>query len=229
MINHVVSCAHTAFCDVGVYSFGLSHIYLPRRGEHMMKKRGRIDRLHFPKSQGWHMLLLSGFFTFGAILGHVTAQVVGVDFQLQETIIGLASQQPDSVSPSLWTILVGYLRFPLLALLLGYCNFALLAVPALMSAFGFSLSFSASALAVSLGTAGITLALASFGLRSLVTIVCTIIPAIWSFNRAAGTHSEKTLSAGIIGICFFLVILAVILELTVLPMLFSSALTELYS
>lgn len=193
----------------------------------MGKRIGHFDRWHFSASKGLHQLLLCCFFVLGAAVGHILAQVIGSDSTLSEVLLRLGSQNIETSASSLWQVLLVYFRFPLLAFLLGYCSFALAAIPILMAAQGFSLAFAASALTVSIGTIGIPLALASFGLRSLITIVCTLFFALHSFDRALVHDGKSKQPARVALILFFLLILGTVLELTVMPTLFSSALASL--
>lgn len=193
----------------------------------MTTKPGREEHLPYPSSQGLRLLFLCGVFVFGAVIGHTLTQFFGSDLELKQRLIELAAQESAPLDLSIWKVVFAYLRFPLLAFLLGFCSFPLVAVPILMAVQGFVLSFSASALVASLGSAGIPLVLVSLGLRSLITIVCTLIPAVWSFNRGTGNSSEKRQTMRLFCICFFALVIGVILELTVMPTLFSSALDKL--
>lgn len=192
----------------------------------MVKRKRRAEPFRISASKGCQLLLLCGFFVLGSVSGHIFAQVVGYDHQLQ-TIFSDLSSTPGSFSPSLWSVLFHYFRFPLLALLIGYCSFALLAIPLLMFAQGFVLSFAASALQVSLGINAISLTLVSFGLRSIIIIICTLILAMWSFKKALGFCAEKVRTITFICVCFLLLVIGVIIELTLMPKLFSLALAEL--
>lgn len=192
-----------------------------------MRSNRHTSSLRISTSQGFQLLFLCGFFALGSVLGHIIAQVSGFDGQLQAIFLSLVNNTPDSFSPALWSVLFRYFRFPLLALLIGYCSFTIVAIPLLMLALGCIFSFSVSSLSVSLGTAGIPLALASFGLRCIIVIVCTLVLALWSFKRSLGCNEEKTHLIALVGICFVLLMLGVILELTVTPILCSSALSVL--
>ena len=193
----------------------------------MGKRKERLARWRFPAPRGLRLLFLCCFFLLGVVIGHILARLTGSDPELQETLLALSSRNAEELGSSLWQVLLAYLRFPLLALLLGYCGFALAAIPMLMAIQGFSLSFAASVLILSTGTPGIPLVLASFGLRGLITIVCTLMFALCSFEQALGHDGMMKKAAKVILVCFFLLMLGVILELTAMPVLFLSALAEL--
>ena len=190
----------------------------------MVARKNRAKHLPSPSSRGLRLLFLCGFVVFGAVIGHIVTRLIGNEFELKQMLAALASQETASAAPSLWKVFAVYFRFPLLAFLLGYCSFALAAVPILIAIQGFSLSFAASALVVSLGPAGIPLALSSFGLRSLITIVCTLFIGLWALSRVTGNNDKEQHAMRLFGICFFLLLIGTILELTIMPALFSSAL-----
>lgn len=197
-----------------------------------MGKRARTTayRARFSELRGLRLPALCVFFALGAVLGHVAAQLVGGDSELAAYLRSFASLEAGAVaSASTLQVLVAYFRYPLLALLLGYCSFGAAAIPLLLLVQGFSLSFAAASLAASLGRQGVVLALASFGLRSIITVVCTLLLALWVLEKAAGRSESKGKSSSVnmIGFCFLVLALGVILELTVVPKLFSLALAAL--
>lgn len=195
----------------------------------MKKGNVQIERLYPSAPQGLRLLLLCGFFVIGAALGHIIAQINGNDTQLYESLVSFASRNPSTQVPSFGKVIAAYLRFPLLALLLGYCSFALFAIPALVLVQGLTLSLAASTLVVTLGISGLPLALATFGLRSFVTVASTLILSLLSFERALGRIGERKHPIQIMSVCLFLLLLGITLELTVVPSLFSSALASLES
>ncbi|MBR5571990.1 MAG: stage II sporulation protein M [Oscillospiraceae bacterium] len=193
----------------------------------MVARRDRAKRLPSPSSQGLRLLFFCGFFVFGAMIGHIAARLIGNDFELEQALLTLASQETETADPSPWKVLAMYFRFPLLAFLLGFCTFAMAAIPVLMAIQGFSLSFAASALVMALGSDGIPLVLASFGLRSVIAIVCTLLIGMWSLCRVASDGGKEQHTMRLFGICFFLLLIGMILELTIMPALFSGALGRL--
>lgn len=195
----------------------------------MKMRKIRPMELPFSAPQGLRMLFLCGFFLLGAVIGHIAARFFGSDLQLSEALFDRSSWDATPPVPSVWQVFVAYFRFPLLALLLGYCTFSFSAVPLLIVLQGFSLSFATSALTLSLGPSGIPLVLASFGLRSLITIICTLILALRSLERGSKQGGGSHHNYSVLCICLFLLILGIVLEITVMPSLFSSALARLQS
>lgn len=71
--------------------------------------------------------------------------------------------------------LVCYLRAPLLAFLLGFASIGVVALPLLMAAQGFVLSFSLFSFALALGRESFVLLPALFALRLLFVLPCTFL------------------------------------------------------
>lgn len=194
-----------------------------------MGKRGRTTayRAQFSELRALRLPALCVLFALGAVLGHVTAQIVGGDIVLATYLQDVALGET-TVTVSILSVLVTYFRYPLLALLLGYCSFGAAAIALLLSVQGFTLSFAAASLSASLGRQGVLLAMASFGLRSIITVVCTLLISLWTLEKASGSSEKKTETGGnFIALSFMLLVLGVILELTVVPKLFSLALAAL--
>ena len=193
----------------------------------MKMRKIRPMELPFSAPQGLRMLFLCGFFLLGAVIGHIAARFFGSDLQLSEALFDRSSWDATPPVPSVWQVFVAYFRFPLLALLIAVlAHFIQLLLIVLQ---GFSLSFATSALTLSLGPSGIPLVLASFGLRSLITIICTLILALRSLERGSKQGGGSHHNYSVLCICLFLLILGIVLEITVMPSLFSSALARLQS
>lgn len=194
-----------------------------------MGKRTRTTayRARFSQLQGLRLPALCVFFALGAVLGHVAAQLVGGDGELAAYLQEIAAMEAEtSVSPM--SVLAMYFRYPMLVLVLGYCSFGVAAIPLLLAVQGFTLSFAAASLSASLGRQGVLLALSSFGLRSIVTVFCTLLLALWAMEKAAGSSERKVGFGGnTVVLCVLILALGVILELTVVPKLFSLALAAL--
>lgn len=194
-----------------------------------MGKRARTTtyRARFSRWQGLRLPALCVFFALGTLLGNVAAQLIGADKDLAAYLQEIISAGV-SGAVSLFSVVAAYFRYPLIILLLGYCSFGIAAIPLLLAVQGFTLSFAAATLAVSLGRQGVLLALASFGLRSMVTTLCTLLLALWALEKAGGSTEKKDgLGGNIVALCFLVSTLGVILELTVVPKLFSFALAAL--
>lgn len=133
-----------------------------------------------------------------------------------------------TVRPTVWEAAFLYFRYPLAVVLLGCSVFGGAAIPLLCAAQGFSLSFAACSFAAAVGGRGVLLALASFGVRALVTIPCTMMLGTLFFPLALCiARGGKLIADGArtrrAAVCFLLLSAGVILELTVVPYLFAAA------
>lgn len=185
-------------------------------------------RLRFSDLRGMRLPALCVFFALGAVLGHVTAQLLGGDSELAAQLRSYALLEADeSMSASLFSVAALYLRYPLLVLFLGFCSFGIGIIPLVLSVQGFTFSFAAALMGASLGWQGAVLALACFGLRSILTLASTLLLALWSMERSLGSERTQRSSGRIIILCFLLLAVGITLELTVVPKLFSLALSML--
>lgn len=80
--------------------------------------------------------------------------------------------------------LVCYLRAPLLAFLLGFASIGVIALPLLMAAQGFVLSFSLFSFAFALGRESFALLPALFALRLLFVLPCTFLLATAALEKS---------------------------------------------
>ena len=147
------------------------------------KKRSRVGQ----PSPLPRMLFLALFFLVGVGLGQVLAGRVpdNTGQELTEYLRHYVMLE-DGLSPqTVWSALVLYLRYPLLAVLLGFSSIGVVLLPCLSAAFGWSLSFSVCCFTAAFGADGVLLALAVFGLRCAVTLPCYFLLAV----PACGTAS----------------------------------------
>lgn len=169
------------------------------------------------------------FFALGAVLGLMLARFLGADSELADKLCSYAVLNTEATgAASLFAVVSLYFRFPLMMLLFGYYGFGVIAIPLALLLQGFTLSFASASLGAALGRQGVVLALAALGIRGLLTVACTLLLAIIMLDRMA-VHSENGQKSygKIIALCFLVLALGVILELTIVPMLFSSALEML--
>jgi stage II sporulation protein M len=86
---------------------------------------------------------------------------------------------------AVWSALVLYLRYPLLAFFLGFASVGVVLLPCAALAMGFFLSFSICCFTATFGSDGVLLALAALGVRCLVTLPCFFLLAAPSLETAA--------------------------------------------
>lgn len=196
-----------------------------------MGKRVKISgyRARFSDFRGVQMTILCVFFALGAVLGHVLAHVSGCDRELTSQLQDYVLLEGFGITPAnLLSVSKLYLSYPLAIVLLGYCSFGAAVIPFVLAAQGFTFSFSSAALAIAFGRKGVVLALAAFGLRSILLVVCTLLLGMFVLNAKTGTTEAKfTFRGNVVALCLLLLAVGVVLELTVVPKLFTLALATL--
>lgn len=127
-----------------------------------------------------YTVLLAVFFLVGIFLGQVFSSHVPTSTQqeLSEYLkqYMMIGSEPVA-SEAIFSILLLYIRYPLLVILLGFSSIGVLLIPCLTTAFGFFMSFSASCFVSAFGTCGVLLAISGFGLRCLLTLPCYFLLA----------------------------------------------------
>lgn len=196
-----------------------------------MGKRVKISgyRARFSDFRGVQMTILCVFFALGAVLGHVLAHVSGCDRELTSQLQDYVLLEGFGITPAnLLSVSKLYLSYPLAIVLLGYCSFGAAVIPFVLTAQGFTFSFSSAALAIAFGRKGVVLALAAFGLRSILLVVCTLLLGMFVLNAKTGTTEAKfTFRGNVVALCLLLLAVGIVLELTVVPKLFALALATL--
>lgn len=196
-----------------------------------MGKRVKISgyRARFSDFRGVQMAILCVFFALGAVLGHVLAHISGCDRELTSQLQSYVLLEGFGITPAtLLSVSKLYLSYPLAVVIFGYCSFGAAVIPFVLAAQGFTFSFSSAALAIAFGRKGVVLALAAFGLRSILLVVCTLLLGMFVLNAKTGTTEAKfTFRGNVVALCFFLLALGIVLELTVVPKLFALALATI--
>ena len=128
------------------------------------------------------LLALSLFFAFGVFLGQAVFEyTTGSTAQELERYVSdflLLEEAGELTSQAVFSTLVLYFRYPLLALLFGFTAFGVVLLPGLTTVFGFFLSFAVSCFTAAFGKEGTLLAFAVFGLRCMVSIPCYFLLAV---------------------------------------------------
>lgn len=188
--------------------------------------RGTAYRFRFFDTQGLRVPVLCLFFLIGIVLGHLCAHLCSDTAALSAHLQSASAADP--AEAAVLQIVLLYFRDPLMILLLSCCSFGTMAIPLLLIWEGFSLSFAAASLALSLGRSGVVLALAAFGIRGVIVIICMLLLAQWALVRLAGGSEEGTAPfTRTVMVCLALLVVGTILELTVVPKLFSMALSAI--
>ena len=136
----------------------------------------------------FRLLLLAFFFVCGVLLGRALSArgAKGTAGELKSYLEGyLSLPEAKGFWETLPSSLFLYFRYPVLAFLLGYLGAGIALLPLGAAAFGFSLSFSVCCFAAAFGGAGVLLALAVFGIRSLVSVPGFFLLAVPALRSAA--------------------------------------------
>lgn len=137
------------------------------------------------------------------------------------------------IEPSLWASIWDLLRWPLAVFLLGSTAFGVIGIPLLLSMRGFLLSFAAATFARLFGLPGMAAALAAFGVSALATVPVLFVISTDAFHQSLGRLSgERSPSwsqrAQTLTPCAGLLVLAVALQQTVMPALFTAVCARLF-
>lgn len=196
-----------------------------------MKLRKVFHSTQMPRMRIPRLLVLCAFFAVGILCGQLTQNAAPGDelADYLRTYAGMVAQS-GITQPSLPRVAAAYLREPLMLLLLSSCTFGAALIPLVCAWQGFTLSFAVACFAGSLGRDGMLLSLAAFGLRCLVVLPCTLLIARWAFDKAlcrlqGGTTDTK--QRGILLIALALLLLGALLEATLVPQLFTLAMSHI--
>lgn len=135
---------------------------------------------------------------------------------------------------SLVAVIWDLIRWPLAAFLLGLAPIGVLGIPMLMGARGFLLAFAATTFARLFHLPGLAAALAAFGVTVLLAVPVLFVVAEDAFRQslsrlpgAASAPAHWSERAQALAPCAGLLVLAVALQQTVMPALFSAVCARL--
>lgn len=141
--------------------------------------------------------------------------------------------QGSGVEPSLWDSIWDLLRWPLAAFLLGSTALGTAGIPLLLGVRGFLLSFAVSTFARLFGLSGVAASLAAFGVSALVAVPVLFVVSADAFRQSLGRLSgERSPAWGqraqALTPCAGLLVLAVALQQTIMPALFTAVCARLF-
>lgn len=144
-----------------------------------------------------------------------------------------AAGQGSGMEPSLWSSVWELLRWPLAAFLLGSTALGAAGVPLLLGARGFLLSFAAATFARLFGLPGMAAALTAFGVSALIAVPVLFVVSADAFRQSLGRLSGErppswSQRAQALTPCAGLLVLAVALQQTVMPALFTAVCARLF-
>ena len=142
----------------------------------MIELNRRLLLLSFNSTKKNYLGLLAcgALFLCGCIAGTVSAGCIDEGTMLNDYITGFLSIFTNDTSPklSLFSSLANNFKYQLIALFLGFSVIGVFLLPILSAVRGFFLSFSVAAIIRLLGSKGILLTLALFGVNTLITVPC---------------------------------------------------------
>lgn len=181
------------------------------------------------------LAVLGVCFVVGALAGAFCSGWSGDDPVLLDHLrryFQLAGQR-DGLEPALWSSIWDMVRWPLAAFLLGSTAAGTLGIPILMGARGFLLAFSATKLVRLFGLPGMAVSLAAFGATVLVAVPVLFVVSADAFRQSLGRlRGERPPSwerrTQALAPCAGLLTLAVALQQTLMPALFTAVCAHLF-
>lgn len=195
------------------------------------KPRGAVSRW----DGATRLAALAVCFGLGALGGFLFSALGGGSSELTDYLRGyFQSAGQDGAEPSLAATAWDLARWPLAAFLLGLVPLGAVGVPLLMGARGFLLAFAATTFARLFHLPGVAAALAAFGITLLVAVPVLFVVAADAFRQslsrlpgAASSPVHWAERARALTPCAGLLVLAVALQQTVMPALFSAVCARL--
>ena len=182
------------------------------------------------------LAVLSVCFGLGALGGFLFSALSGDSPELLDYLRQYfqSAGEGGGLEPSLGAVTWDLIRWPLAAFLLGLAQIGAVGVPVLMGARGFLLSFAATTFARLFHLPGLAAALAAFGVTVLVAVPVLFVVAEDAFRQslsrlpgAASAPAHWSERARALAPCAGLLVLAVALQQTVMPALFSAVCARL--
>lgn len=182
------------------------------------------------------LAVLAICFGLGALGGFLFSALSGDSAELLDYLrqyFRLAGEG-GGLEPSLVAVVWDLIRWPLAAFLLGLAPVGVVGVPVLMGARGFLLAFAATTFARLFHLPGLAAALAAFGVTVLVAVPVLFAVAEDAFRQsmsrlpgAAAIPARWSERVQALAPCAGLLVLAVALQQTVMPALFSAVCVRL--
>ena len=132
------------------------------------------------------LLFCGAFFLCGSVAGaYASGHIVdgsALSAYLSDYLLRLCEGGGDA---GLLAVLLGSIKYHVLAVLFGFSALGVVTVPCLAGLRGFFLSFSVATVARRYGASGIPVVLALFGVSALFSLPCFFLLAVQSFKAAA--------------------------------------------
>lgn len=179
--------------------------------------------------------MLAVCFSLGALGGFLFSALGVGSGELTDYLRGyFQSAGQGGAEPSLAANVWDLIRWPLAAFLLGLVPLGVVGVPLLIGVRGFLLAFAAATFARLFHLPGVAVALTAFGMTLLIAVPVLFVVAADAFRQslsrlpgAASTPVHWAERARALTPCAGLLVLAVALQQTVMPALFSAVCARL--
>jgi len=203
-----------------------------------MKKRFLVISLHNDAQCRLGLMICGILFMCGCVAGTVTAGLVNDGTRLNEFfssfmsffLTGNASRQ------NLMSAVLDAFKYCLVAVALGFSIVGVFLIPLLSAVRGFFLCFSVAMVVRVLGENGVALALAIFGIGTMITIPCFFILSVDAFYASAYIFrltTQRTQKFTAVpfnsryfircGICLLVLMLSALIDVYMTPYLISLA------
>ncbi len=201
-------------------------------------KKATVRRLE-GDGELFSFLILGGCFFLGLLSGLLFASFGEASSELSAYLQNYfqSVSLEEGWRPAIWTVIWDLTQWPLAALVFGFTALGVICVPALLLARGFLLSYAVSLFLRLFGGSGMLAALVAFGIPALL-----VIPALFAIScdafrsslgrvGAYGDHPVFSLRQKVVTLVpsAGLLILAAILQWTVMPALLSTICTRLFA
>lgn len=196
-----------------------------------VRRTGKQIRTAFSWDGLTRLAVLAICFGLGALGGFLFSALSGDSPELLNYLRQYfrSAGEGGGLEPSLGAVVWDLVRWPLAAFLLGLAPIGAVGVPVLMGGRGFLLAFAATTFARLFHLPGLAAALAAFGVTVLVAVPVLFVVAEDAFRQSLSrlpsavsvpAHWSERVQA--LAPCAGLLVLAVALQRTVMPALFSA-------
>lgn len=203
-----------------------------------MKKRFLVISLHNGTQYRLGLMICGILFMCGCVAGTVTAGFVSNGTRLNDFFSSFMSffLTGNATRQNMLSAILDAFKYNLMAIALGFSVAGVFLVPVLSAVRGFFLCFSVAMVVRVLGDNGVALALAIFGVGTLITIPCFFILSVDAFYASAyifrlATQRTQKLDAAPFnsryfircGICLLVLMLSALIDVYMTPYLISLA------
>lgn len=200
-----------------------------------IRRSGKPRRAASSWDGATRLVVLAVCFSLGALGGFLFSALGVGSGELTDYLRGyFQSAGQGGAEPSLAANVWDLIRWPLAAFLLGLVPLGVVGVPLLMGVRGFLLAFAAATFARLFHLPGVAAALTAFGMTLLIAVPVLFVVAADAFRQslsrlpgAASTPVHWAERARALTPCAGLLVLAVALQQTVMPALFSAVCARL--